>query len=341
MSASSSSTYNLPELLRSVLRSDPDQRHLTSFINLCHKMAVAYLRVKITSGRFDVRRLGLDIDDFAFDSIADLFRRDVDGSFPELCRYFDTAGILDDSALTNHLRRLVFSAVNHRIFRSYTETDPSLAKIIRNIKLALKEHPTLALHSHLGETVIVLRDGSAMHSRLPRIASELFAPDFHERVRGHRSLHSILDVLASLLSELDGYCQMISMYEVAELVRSVYASDVGQATSILAEPSISEDELCAMVEEAAAHLKDHVQTSYVNKSKLTEQEGRALIETVRDILTEDFIGQNGEASSFFEITRTHIPDLAQDDYRSRYRVILEYLTKLARNEMRDKLKKEF
>ena len=50
---------------------------VTAFVNVCHKMAVAYLRVKSSNGKFDAARFGLTIDDFAYDAIAELFGRDT------------------------------------------------------------------------------------------------------------------------------------------------------------------------------------------------------------------------------------------------------------------------
>jgi hypothetical protein len=307
-------------------------------------MAIAYLRVKTYAGRFDIRRTGVSLEDFAVDCIADLFRRDFQGAFPELIHYFGTVGSLaeaDDALVTNHLRRLVFSAVNHRIFRTFRETDPSLAKIIRNLKLIVKDHPALALTTYLGESVLTLRDGNAVDYELPRMAPELIAPEVRERIGAHRSLRHLIDCIGATLSELHGYRRAISLIEMADLIRSIYAADAVADTSYVIDPEISEEELQGFIHSVIRQTTVYAQHSYAHKNKLSEHECKVLVASVHDILVAEYIGPDGEAASFLDILRQHVPDLNVEAYRLRYRTVLEYLVKLAKQEMQSRLKKEF
>ena len=333
---------SLEALLRSVLAKPPEQQKLSGFVDLCHKMAVAYLRVKSSAGSFDVRRLGMSIEDFALDSIADLFRCDLDGNLVQFIRFFNSLGRVGESsedALANHLRRLIFSSVNHRIFQSYRETDSSLARIIRNLKLALKDHPTLIANPYLGETVIRLR-GQSGDQHLPQIAPELFAPEFHHRMAGRQSFPEIVDTIGSLLSELEGYQKRISLYEAAEMIRSWYTPHQSQDADRVDEMILSEDEIHSFISTVVEKIHFHTQRSYVRKGKLTEGECTILVAAIRDILIAEFVSHDGEAESLYDTLHRRSPGLTREEYQNRHRVIIEYIAKVARNEMRHQLRKE-
>ena len=84
----------------------------------------------------------------ALDCIADTFQRDENGHFTTLITYFESLNWrqLSDADLTIALRRLIFSKVNEGLFRSYRAEDPNLARIIRNIKEAVKRNDSFSLH---------------------------------------------------------------------------------------------------------------------------------------------------------------------------------------------------
>ena len=58
---------------------------------------------------------------------------------------------LDEEEATQQLRILVFSKVNQGLFRLYRENDPILARLIRNIKLAVKADPSFKQLVLLGQ----------------------------------------------------------------------------------------------------------------------------------------------------------------------------------------------
>ena len=127
---------SIAETVRAVVSDTPCDVDTRSMAELCQRVAIVYLSGKVSSGHLDPARFGLDLRDLAVDSVADLFRRSQDGQFPSFQRYFTPLrkSLVSEAEYLGALRRLLFSHINQHLFRLHREFDPSLGKIIRNIK---------------------------------------------------------------------------------------------------------------------------------------------------------------------------------------------------------------
>src|SRR6056297_2949162 len=97
---------------------------VNNLISHCFNVAITSLRIKSGSFKsFMIRDENLE--DLAWDFIADLFQKNEGGELVVLAEYFKYCD-------------LELLSVEDNIFRFYGERDPSLKKIIRNIKLAVK-----------------------------------------------------------------------------------------------------------------------------------------------------------------------------------------------------------
>jgi hypothetical protein len=81
------------------------------------------------------------LEDLAWDFIADLFEKDDENMLSTFCQYFNEESLvqMDETDVQSELRKLVFTKVDDNIFRAVGEKDPSLRKIIRNLKLAIRD----------------------------------------------------------------------------------------------------------------------------------------------------------------------------------------------------------
>jgi hypothetical protein len=342
---------NVRYFLASVLKVPPSQADATALVDLFHKIALAYLRTKSISGRFDATRFGLTLDDLAYDAIADLFARDDAGIYSAIRSFVERIGPLEslsDDDLILRVRRLVFGAVNQQVFRLYGSFDPSLAKVIRNIKLALKHHPVVTVQEQHGEAMIFPNDRQFLNQDLPVMAPEFLLPELYDRISATSKLKDMLSALGAVLCEQQSYRKAIPLVEFAILVRTMYASNLEVQTETSPEATLSDNEIERMINKSVALIKETTAAAYVSKRKLTEEDLRAHLDAVRDILSAEFIGENGQSkypagqsASYYQIIMTHMKSLTPELYRSRHRVILEYFAKLARNDLKVRLKHEF
>ena len=335
---------NLRSLLRSILKREPSNDTIKAFINICHKMAVAYLCVKHSNGHLSTERFGLNREDIALDSIADLFRRDKDGNFYELQIYFNRLEDLDqksDEEIMAELRNLVFSCVNRGLFRLYQSFDPSLGKIIRNIKLALKNHPVVELKEYFKDKVIVPKGLDISRDHLPEAVPELISSELCEKVSPTASLFEMLGLIGEVLSQLDHNRKSISLTDTALIIRSIHTS-YNETTSDDDYPdTIINHEIRAIIEEVLKKIEKVVNRSYVEKLKLTAKEGKIFLAVIGEILVMNFSTEPQKIISYQAIFKKNLPSLTKEIYNANFRTKLEYLTKLAKEKMCEKLKKEF
>jgi hypothetical protein len=331
----------IASLIASLSAALPPSKDINEFVNLCHKMALAYLRVKLHNRQFDPARLGLSLEDFALDAVADLFAQDSSGRCTTINSFFHRVEERSEEGLHNQLRRLVFSAVNHRIFRTYRELDSSLARILRNIKLSLKNHPAAARYEHQGESMIVPRGEKNLQMEKPFLPPEWIEPELRRRRPPKWTIRDMIEALAGILHEQTTYRKMMPLIEAALLLRKVCFSDDQAVADESSSWPYTEDDVQRLLHVVGRALRQKAEEAYVKKRKLTRAEMEAHILTVEEILRTQFLGTNGESRPLFEVLRGQLITLNQHSYRTKHRVILEYLLKLGRNDLFGRLRKEF
>ncbi len=333
----------LPFAIAGMLRSPAGNALVTEVVARCHRMAVAYLRVRTASRSFDPGRLGLTVEDFAYDAIAELFRRDEENRYIVLERAFEPLQPLEHRApefVEQELRRQVLNVVLRQIYRSYRDTDPALARIIRNIKQTLRSHETARMIDIRGDWMVAPADAHALLITRPVMPPELLAPEVSARSNRASSLRGMLGAVADALREQDDYSRVFPLVGVALIIRSIYAA----ATPVDGGESGGEALTAEDLDRLLAPALDRVMTRaarYVRDGKLTDAQLVLYRRTLRDIVIEEVTGGMDEDVSFFEILTRHDPSISRAQYHAKHRVILEYLIKLVRREVRDILGNEW
>jgi hypothetical protein len=319
------------------------ERRSDGFIHFCHRLAVAYLKGKTASGRFDARRYGIAVEDFAFDAIAELFRRDEAGNFVEWLTYFSRqrpVSALTDDELFVAVRRIVLSSVNNRIFRVFGEFEPVQAKIARNVKLALKRHPLLLLKEVSGEHLVLLRRAVHNEGRLPEVAPETIDAWFTGRVSAASTLRDILDCVSSLLEERPFYRSAVHLFPLVRSIGMVYGRGYVNETASIEEPAFAPHEMRKIVDAVVMKARAHGSSAYVERGKLTASEFQAHVLALQAILFREYGLDGVEQESYFALLKRQLPALTREKYTKRHRVVLEYLAKLAKSEVETMVRRD-
>ncbi len=339
-------TKNFKQVITSFLQPFPKPDAVNEFVHLCHKMALAYLRTKILSDRYSKKQFGINLDDLALDVIADIFARDNNGKFVEIHKYFKQLGdlsVFSDDEIFTSLRRLVLGAANVRFFNIYGELDNALSKIIRNIKLTLKNHSSVITFVHNQENFLAPRNTENLLLDLPFIPEEILSPEFYDRVSSKSSLRDMLTAIGDVLKEQKNYKKIASLIEVALFIKEAYATDslnkMGNE-EISAEEMIFNDQIKSIAQEIVSNLKTQYSSRYVEKEKLSKTEIAAIFKATEEILINQFCLGDGDPATYYNTLHKQMKNLDKEIYSGKYRVILEYLAKMARNQMSDILKDE-
>ncbi len=161
----------LSYLVPRIVQGEYSQGELCEFINLVQKISLSYLKYQEVIGkhiRWERRGKSGELEDMAIDCVAGLFMRNDNNEFVQLRRYFgpylDSTPMLNDVELLIMLRRLVIKKTKQELSRIFKERDPEGAKIIRNIRVAVKNAKDLGIFREMGREYIFLRNGSSSRS---------------------------------------------------------------------------------------------------------------------------------------------------------------------------------
>ncbi len=337
---------NIKHLTTSILQPFPHPNAVNEFVQLCHKMADAYLRTKLLSNRYSENRFGINIDDLAFDVIADIFARDNNGRFVEIHKYFKQFGdisVISDDEFFAALRRLVLGATNVRFFQIYGELDNPLSKIIRNIKLTLKNHSSVITFVHNQKNFLAPRNTENLLLDLPSIPIEILSPEFYDRVSSISSLRDMMTAIGDVLKEQKNYKKIVSLIEVALLIKEAYASDAiikMENEEFSVDEIIFNDQIKSIAQDVVSSLKIQYSSRYIEKEKLSKYEITAILGTTEEILINQFCLGDGDSASYYATLQKQFGGLNKEIYAKKYRVILEYLAKMAKSQMSDILKED-
>jgi hypothetical protein len=329
----------LRDNLSSVVYGTSTRDQLNQLVAVFHALASAFLASKSTCGMLS-NVTGLKTSDLAYDCIAELFHQNKNGDYIQLVSYF--AGLQLSSArdeeILAHARRLVFSKVNHGIYRLYSQTDPSLAKILRNVKLAVYSLKNFTETERFGEQCLtpVLCDGL---EHLPPFQREELGQLFIPVTRGSEVVPELLAKLSLVLREQCERCRIVPVIHVALLFRSVYDTKRGiQKDSIQIEDAAIIRDTEDIIKKVCFELKSQMAKKYVDRKKFSEDIFEKYLHVMEEGLAEKYIGNNGNEFSLFDNLKRYLPDLTRDGYRKKHRNTIEYLWKLAQKETVKRLK---
>lgn len=332
---------HLKQNLSSFLSNSPERLCVKNVATLCHQIALIYLRQKAKTGRLRFIAGGMSREDFATDAIAELFQRDEQGRFVKFIPYFHE---LDwehksEEELLAAMRRLVFGKVNQSVCRFYREADPSLGKLLRNLKIAVKASPRFLLVHKAGEAWLSLA-AEETPARLPVMPPEFLEAHLMSRLRGEPDVKQILALLAEILAEQETYRKGFPLTGLALIIRSTFTNlHVALEQESNGHEHFAPDEIVQMIAISAATTKSRMHASYVGKNKVEASTFAAYFVAIQEALGDEYIHANGISKTYFEHLRRHLPQLAHENYRKHHRCHFEYLAKLTRKEFLSRAKK--
>jgi hypothetical protein len=282
----------------------------------------------------------LNTSDLAYDCIAELFQRDEDGDLIRMRTYFESIDVevSTDQELLLHLRRLVFSSVNQGLARIYSNFDPSLGKILRNLKLSIQNLGTFTEIDRLGEQCVVPQLCDPL-CHLPVVELDKLQAELSSRLRGIERVPEILSALSRYLQEQSEHSRQVPIMRVALAIRWFYA--VKQIPSDLSHPAeepFAEEDLMAVIQASCADIRRSMPGGYSAKGKVSVETVDGYMEAIRRYLAEKLDGGDPHLS-LFESLRSLIPTLTKVTYNGEHRSRLEYLARKTEKSVLERLRK--
>ncbi len=333
----------LRELLHSMTSGRPPEPVVDEFVAFCRKTATILLRKKIAVSRLNLSHVSLSVDDLALDCVADLFSRNEQGNFTQLQVYM--RGIdperMTEAELTAHLRRLVFAKVNQGIFRVYHEIDPSLSRIIRNIKLSVNALENFTTINRFGETYLVPSATDPLE-HLPLIEPVMIREELGRLAGKNATIPELLAYLSRCLQEQAEYSRMVSIVQVALIIRSLYSNGPpDEEATTNSDGAVSVLDAADIIRAACLWVKVRATKKYVDSGKVAAPVFGHYFSVIEAALLQSITEKEADDAGYFAELSKLVPELTPEEYRARHKSRLEYLGRIARRRALTELKRLF
>ncbi len=333
---------DLKALLHSATSQTPDESDVRELIFICKKIALVFLRKKTSAGQLCRDFSPLRLEDLALDCIADLFSRDEHGSLIQIRLYFEGLPIENSSEeeLLSHLRRLVFARTNQSIFRIYHEADPSLSKILRNLKIAIQSLQNFIVIERFGNHCITPALCESLE-HLPQFDRDELEQLLRDRLSCNDSIPSMLAKVSVFLREQTNHSRVVPCILIAQIIRAIYETPLLEAGKHFAPAEIpGVDDARNILLRVCTIIKKENLPHYVGGKKVLPTVFETYFAVILENLLQRFVMHNGDDFSFFDRLRSRIPDLTKEEYRVTHKSKLEYLARLTYDRAITELRKD-
>lgn len=325
----------LRETLAHVLSARPLPSSVEYLVKITTRMALIYLQQKIRTGRLRPSYYGLSLEDLALDCCAELFARDEEQRYTVLRTYFEAVGWREqgEADLQIALRRITFSKVNEELFRCNGELDPNLAKVIRNVKDAVKLIDGIWLQRFGCEQWVVAGE-EELHMERPGIPLEFLEAYLTGAIGRSMHVREAVGALLAFAEMQPAYRNGVPLTVFARLVRSAFIRlGYGAEDADVRQEEYSLEELIGAIEAALGFIRRKMVRSYVHRCKVTAETFALYLEVVRSILEAQYIYDTLRDYSYFDIVAMHGAGISEAEYREQHRNRIEYMVKLSRSMM--------
>lgn len=325
------SMTELKPLILSILQDHPSPRDVMRFSDVCRQIAMTTLRAKVSAGVLKVDELHVELEDFAIDSVADLFERDNE-SFTKIRLYFAGFPVEEASneALLVHLRILIFACVRQNIYRFRKVVDPGLHKILRALHEALRTGHAFRIQEYFGDDYIAPLSCDIL-DHLPYIDHKELASSVRVPAECPKTIPMILTIVARFLRDQDRFSRRVPLLTLAYAIRSIFAEDRNPVEEAVSQEYSLTPDVEVAIQEAAAYVKRRMHRKYVDKKGVGSETYDAYLVVIQLYLRQSFIGSHDVDRTLFQLLQSEVPNLALKDYRfAKHKQNLEYLLKLTR-----------
>lgn len=317
---------NIRETITHCLDSCESRNELQTLIQFCHARALSYLRMKASSSSLYMIR-GERLEDIAWDFIADIFEKNETGELVKLQEYFSG---LDVESFTEkktriELRKLIFTKVEDNIFRSLGKRDPSLRKIIRNLKLAIRDKSCAPSASYQNGRLILEEQEFQTLAVMP---SEFMRMKLCSKLNEKMQIPEILVEVIDVLLNQNEYQKEFPLVPLASIIRETYVHLNESSSETRELPNVEQDMFQSdfenFLDKSVQKTKKKTGISYVEKGKLDRDELDFYMIAAQDIVRDHFTDGRKEFSQY-ECLKDYIPHLEYEDFRNNKRQYLEYI----------------
>ena len=223
----------------------------------------------------------------------------------------------------------MFSRVHQELCRLWKQGDPSLQKLLRNFKNALRTNHRLVTRRVGHDAWLFVRTSVDEPAILPEMSAEYFEAHLTPRLQTGMSMRQVTGAVVAVLDEQGWYRKGLPLISVALGIRNCF---VRLGPAALAEDEDFPDDRRPLLDAAIHTVQARMSSSYVGRGKVDPSTFALYLRSVFDILHDQYILGNGDGRTFYDYLCIHRPGTTRSEYRRRHQGHLEYLVKLTKQE---------
>lgn len=293
---------------------------------------VVYLFIDIAKRYLMMRNLSRmifttdnELHDIAVDAVAGLFRRDANGKFTLLQRYFSN----EQNRNIIGIVRIVRRKVDQELVRIFHERNQHVAGIYRNINVAVSMNPRLAFMKIHGKKIIFRHNVKPLHKG--HIPIELLEREYRCRFRVTDHFGACIEKMLDIVDEYDEYANYVALDTAASLIRRNNYKAIFDDRATYRYSSIEDtSDIDKALETVFTDISGRIDVA-LNENRID----RTKAELFR-LAIADYIGdlKHGSPCSQRLYLERYVPGLTTDKYRKEYRIQFEYLVWAAVRELK-------
>lgn len=301
----------------------------------CIKVATTYLRSHHLSDCYKFANQGLTIEDLAFDAVTPLFtRQNSDSELPIIKALTKWSEPVDsDEAAYFFLSQLIGNRVEQEISKKLKESDPFFGKILRSINYTIEKRG-YSKTSYFGVIHIVEND-SVVITQLPP------EPEFIESLQNDLFQLSNDKIVFSLFEFVKSETDYFPAIPLNALVRRIKEFHAHYFDSLHSSNEIKIDEQLDVehiTNTSLAQTLTRLNDFYVQKGKINNAEAKVYESVLKNYA--DDLKDGGVSRGLYEYFNTHMLELSREDFYQKYYQTLDYLIRLLKKGIAEKLEAE-
>jgi len=332
----------LSPLLADVLSPAPTLAGVRDAAEVCYNLALSYLTTR-SRGLALGCRLGVSIDDLAFDAVLYVFEQDEGRQrFHRLDEVFAPDGPQDrsDEDCLLVLRHLISTHLEGEMVRRIVDAYPPIERIRRNLRNSVAATGLLN-EARRGDELWVTVNGAADIERpLP-----IFPPVMLERLllaqaRRSSTVAALMPDLAQAMRGQTTYRSALPLNALAVSIQNAYLL-AGRRNlagcGCPGEEGVKEFERTVL--KIVAEVETRLRRRPIERDGVTPALFKEYIRASADILKRTLCAEPGAEISYFEILRAHVGSLDRQAYYDDHRRHLEFVVDQARSRYFNGLKR--
>ncbi|MDP1678243.1 MAG: hypothetical protein Q8L88_15405 [Bacteroidota bacterium] len=332
---------HIPPLLRKILLENASLSETNLLVRHAHHFALIRLKQLLASGKLHLQSFPITFESTAIDCIAELFERDSDGVFIELEHFFSVEhdlSVLTDDDIIAHFRSLVFTKLHDGIFRLYRENDPVLSKIIRNVKSGIELHPMFTIQHILGISVLKYNSNDD-RTNFPELSVEAVEVQFAENIHNGNHIREFIASFEQLLSKSPDAGDTFSLIDFCVCIKRHFMRHQVPLNIVLSSDNLLfNNDANSLIDSTLQEIRKNLYNRYVCRHRIEEKHFAAYMNAISHMVRDTFLQSDGSEKKYGEYLQQYLPDISYDEYREHHRKQFEYMAKLSKKAVRERLK---